>query len=176
MELYTAYSQFLSSEINQRGLIIISHTHMVSGRAVRKRLLNLLCTYTKICKTPKLLIDNFLQPILNTVLGDFVSSVPELREAEAISLVADLTNQLGKEILPCMEIILGPFLDSVLTMLVQDFTTFPEHRSSFFELLKAVTAHCFEALLQLPLQRLKIAIDTVLWASKHHTTSHTELG
>jgi exportin-1 len=176
MQLYTAYSQLISSQISQRGVIIISHTHIVSARAVKKRILNLLCTYAKVCKNPKFLIDNFMTSILNIILTDFVNSIPELREAEVINLFADLTNSLNKGILPYMEIILGPFLDSVLTMLVQDFTTFPEHRSSFFEFLKAVTAHCFEALLQLPLERFKIAIDTVLWASKHQSTSHAELG
>jgi exportin-1 len=64
----------------------------------------------------------------------------------------------------------------VLAMLVQDLTTFPEHRSGFFEMLKSTTLHCFEALLRLPLERFKIAIDTVLWASKHKTTGHSELG
>ena len=176
IQLYNTYSQFISSQIAQRGVIIISHTHIVSARAVKKRILNLLSTYTKGCKNPRLMIDNFLPTILNVVLSEFVGSAQELRESEVIALVADLTNQLGKDILPFMEVILGPFLDSVLTMLVTDFTTFPEHRSSFFELLKAVTAHCFQALLQLPLERFKIAIDTVLWASKHHSTSHAELG
>ena len=176
MQLYSTYSQFLSAQVSQRGVQIISHTHMVTGRAVKKRILNLLCTYSKVCKVPQLLIENYLPAILNMIVAEFVGSIPELREAEVISLIADLTNHLGKDILPYMEIILGPFLDSVLNMLVQDFTTFPEHRSSFFELLKAVTAHCFQALLQLPLQRFKLAIDTVLWASKHNSTANAELG
>ena len=132
MQLYSTYSQFLSAQVSQRGVQIISHTHMVTGRAVKKRILNLLCTYSKVCKVPQLLIENYLPAILNMIVAEFVGSIPELREAEVISLIADLTNHLGKDILPYMEIILGPFLDSVLNMLVQDFTTFPEHRSSFF--------------------------------------------
>lgn len=176
MQVYTTYSQYITSQIATNSSVILNHAYIVNARAVKKRILNLLCTYTKACKMGQIVIENYLQVILNVVLGDFVNSSIELREAEAITLTADLTNQLEKGILPYMEIILGPFLDSVLNMLVQDFTTFPEHRHSFFEMLKAVTAHCFQALLQMPLERFKIAIDTVLWASKHNSTSHAELG
>jgi exportin-1 len=176
MQLYLTYSDFLTSQIASRGLIIISNSFIISARAVRKRILNLLSSYSKVCKMPQIYLESYVENILNVVLAEFVKSPCELRESEVISLVADLTNSLGKLILPCMEIILGPFLDSVLAMLVQDLTTYPEHRSSFFEMMKSATAHCFEALLRLPLERFKIAIDTVLWASKHKTTGHSELG
>ena len=176
MQIYLSYSEFITSQISTRGSIIISNTHIISARAVKKRILNLLSTYSKACKMPQLIFEQYLQSILNVILAEFVKSPIELREAETITLVADLTNSLGKQILPCMDIVLGPFLDSVLGMLVQDLTTFPEHRSAFFEMLKSATAHCFEALLRLPLERFKIAIDTVLWASKHKTTGNSELG
>lgn len=176
MQIYLSFSEFVTSQIATRGSVIISNTHIISARAVKKRILNLLSTYCKVCKMPQIILEQYLQSILNVVLAEFVKSPVELREAESITLVADLTNSLGKLILPCMELILGPFLDSVLSMLVQDLTTFPEHRSAFFEMLKSATAHCFEALLRLPLERFKIAIDTVLWASKHKTTGNAELG
>lgn len=176
LQLYLTYSDFITSQVTSRGLIIISNSFIISARAVRKRILNLLSSYSKVCKVPQLYLESYVENILNFILAEFVKSPNELRESEVISLVADMTNSLGKLILPCMEIILGPFLDSVLAMLVQDLTTFPEHRSAFFEMLKSATLHCFEALLRLPLERFKIAIDTVLWASKHKTTGHSELG
>mmetsp|Transcript_16544 Transcript_16544/g.16480 ORF Transcript_16544/g.16480 Transcript_16544/m.16480 type:complete len:894 (-) Transcript_16544:18-2699(-) len=176
IQLYTTTVQFLNSEVAAKGPIVVGHTHIVSARALCKRILNLISTYIKICQTPQLLIEHFIQPIFEIVVRDFVNSPIELRDAEVITLVADIINKLGREATGYMQVVLGVFLDSVLNMLVSDYTNYPEQRSSFFELLKAVASQCFESLLQLPIERFKVAIDTILWASKHQSTQHAELG
>jgi len=175
-QLYEHYSQYISAEVGSRGPVCLSHSQLINARAVRKRILGLLSTYTKVCESPALLTESFVPSIVDKVLGEFVNSPAECRECEAISLMADLTNKVGTGMLPYMNAVLGPFLDTVLNMLVQDFHSYPEHRSAFFELIKAVTEHCFDALLQLPIERFKVAVDAVIWASKHHSMPHAEAG
>lgn len=176
LQLYTTCNQYLISEITAKGPMAISHTHIVSARALCKRILNLISSYVKVCQIPQLLTEHFVPLIFDVIVRDFINSPIELREAEVITLVADIINKLGRDVNSYMSVILGAFLDSVLNMLVQDYTTYPEQRSSFFELLKAVTSQCFESLLQLPIERFKVAIDTILWASKHQSTQHAESG
>lgn len=176
IQLYTAYSQILQNEIQVRGKEFINNAQVKSARAIRKDVLNLLQTYTKVCQMNSILTEHFIPSIIQVIIQDFVNSIPELREAEVISLVNTLIDKLGNEIMPNIPVILGPFIDSVLEMLVQDYTTFPEHRSLFFEFMKILTSRCFEGLMQLPIERFKIAVDTMIWACKHQHPSQAEIG
>jgi len=54
-----------------------------------------------------------------------------------------------------------------LAMISQDFTEWPEHRSGFFQLLKAIDRHCFPALINLPPAQFKMLMDSVVWGIKH---------
>ncbi len=57
--------------------------------------------------------------------------------------------------------------ECTLEMINKDFSEYPEHRVEFFRLLKAINAHCFQALLRLDGRQFKFVIDSCMWASKH---------
>ena len=63
-----------------------------------------------------------------------------------------------------------------LEMITRNFEDYPEHRPKFFELLRAITAHCFRALLGLSPQNLKLVIDSVVWAFRHTERNVAEMG
>lgn len=52
----------------------------------------------------------------------------------------------------------------VLVVVAADF---PEHRMSFFKLLRAINASAFPALLRFNGAQFQLVMDSVLWAMKH---------
>ena len=176
MQLYAAYSQFLASELNSRGKVIVSHAYFKSARAVRREILSLLQTYVSVCQVPSILVEHFVPNITQVVIRDFISSAEEIREAEVISLTTECTSKLKDQLMTYGEMLLGPFMDTILSMIARDFHTYPEHRSNFFDYVKALSLHCFQALLQLPVERFRIMLDSILWAARHHHPGMAETG
>lgn len=84
--------------------------------------------------------------------------------------------------------------ECTLEMLNKDLEEFPEHRLHFFRMLQSFTQHCFPgefsrggynilslfslylALLQIPAERFKLYIDSVIWAFKHTMRNVAEIG
>ena len=83
--------------------------------------------------------------------------------------------------------------ECTLEMLNKDLEEFPEHRLHFFRMLQSFTQHCFSgkflelatinslfsfylALLQIPAERFKLFIDSVIWAFKHTMRNVAEIG
>ena len=93
-----------------------------------------------------------------------------------ISLVTECTAKLQHQLMSYAELLLGGFMDAILSMIARDFHTYPEHRANFFAYVKALSLHCFQALLQLPVERFKIMIDSILWAARHHHPGMAEVG
>ena len=61
-------------------------------------------------------------------------------------------------------------------MITRNFEDYPEHRPKFFELLRAITNHCFRAMLSLSPDNLKLVIDSVVWAFRHTERNVAEMG
>jgi hypothetical protein len=84
-------------------------------------------------------------------------------------------------------------------MINKDFAEYPEHRVSFFKLLRAINLSCFEganpvhlenslislthilsfllsALLTLPPPQFKTFMDSIIWAIKHTMRDITDIG
>mmetsp|Transcript_14156 Transcript_14156/g.26635 ORF Transcript_14156/g.26635 Transcript_14156/m.26635 type:complete len:1075 (+) Transcript_14156:1490-4714(+) len=175
-ELYNLSSAFVGNQLLQHGPNAVHNSIVIAARSIRKEIINLLRTYVKVCGSNEILTHNFLPSTFEVIISGFVNGPAELREAEVIGLVTEYVLKLKSEMMVQLVTLLGSFMDSILEMIVKDFHTYPEHRTQFFEFLKAVTAHCFESLLQLPQERLKIALDSVLWAAKHHNPAHAEAG
>lgn len=175
-EIYNLSSIFVSNQFMQVGINAVHSSIVIAARSIRKEIINLLRTYVRVCGNNEILTQHFLPSTFEVIISSFVNSPAELREAEVIGLVTEYVLKLKSEMMVQLMTLLGPFMDSILEMIVKDFHTYPEHRTQFFEFLKAVTAHSFESLLQLPQERLKIALDSVLWAAKHHHSAHAEAG
>jgi len=66
--------------------------------------------------------------------------------------------------------------ECTLDMIKGDFQSYPDHRVKFYELLKAINSNCFEALFRLPEARLKLYVDSLIWALKHEQPQVAEMG
>jgi len=56
---------------------------------------------------------------------------------------------------------------ATLSMIMGNFTDFPEHRLHFFKLLRSINTHAFRALLTLNAQQFQLVIDSIVYAFKH---------
>ncbi|KAG6502921.1 hypothetical protein ZIOFF_035210 [Zingiber officinale] len=63
-----------------------------------------------------------------------------------------------------------------LEMITKNFEDYPEHRLKFFSLLCAIGTHCFQALIQLSSQQLKLVMDSIIWAFRHTERNIAETG
>jgi exportin-1 len=61
-------------------------------------------------------------------------------------------------------------------MINKDMEAFPEHRTNFFQLLKAINTHCFTVLIGLPDEVLGLVIQAIVWAIKHTMRNVAENG
>jgi len=61
-------------------------------------------------------------------------------------------------------------------MITANFEDFPEHRICFFEFIRAVNTHCFQALFNIPAEHQKLVVDSVVWAMKHTERNISDTG
>ena len=74
-----------------------------------------------------------------------------------------IQNMMEDQILNIMDSV----FECTLDMINKDFSEYPEHRVSFFQLLRTINLRCFPALLKLDGRQFKFVIDSCMWASKH---------
>merc|ERR1719329_1781163 len=122
------------------------------------------------------LVNRFIPPLLEPVLEDYKSSLPQARDAEVLDLLATLASKLSSTIGAEVERIFGMVFESTLDMIKGDFQSYPDHRTKFYDLLKAVNSHCFQALFTLPEQQLRLYVDSLIWAAKHEQPQVADSG
>lgn len=75
--------------------------------------------------------------------------------------------KLKSNILGDVPRIMESIFECTLQMITVNFEDFPEHRIRFFEFIRAVDSHCFQALFNIPPGHQKLVVDSVVWAIKH---------
>ncbi|KDN42106.1 hypothetical protein RSAG8_06964, partial [Rhizoctonia solani AG-8 WAC10335] len=136
-------------------------------RTIKKEILKLMETYVKKAEDLDTLYANFIPPLLEAVLGDYNMNVPHARDAEVLNVMATITSRLQGLLTPQVPAILDAVFECTLEMISKDFAEYPEHRSGFFKLLRAIDMYCFPALLSLPAIQFKLLFDSIIWAIKH---------
>merc|ERR1719375_390004 len=122
------------------------------------------------------LAQRFIPPLLEPVLEDYRSNLPQARDAEVLDLLATLASRLSESISQEIARIFEMVFECTLDMIKGDFQSYPDHRVKFYELLKAINSNCFEALFYLPEARLKLYVDSLIWALKHEQPQIAEMG
>jgi exportin-1 len=61
-------------------------------------------------------------------------------------------------------------------MIIIDMESFPDHRTAFFEFIKAIGESFVSCIAQIPMERLKVILDAIIWAGKHRHPGMSELG
>lgn len=79
-----------------------------------------------------------------------------------------ITNEVPK--------IFDAVFECTLDMINKNFEDYPQHRTSFYEMLQAVIVHCFKAFLNIPPAQFKLVFDSIVWAFKHTMRNVADLG
>jgi len=186
LKIYKVCSDFITQAISNSGLQVTNHSHVKLMRNVKRASLRLVQTFVDQAATdqsvieagvtPVQLVQRFIPPLLEPVLEDYRSSPPQARDAEVLDLLATLATRLSESISGEIGKIFEMVFECTLDMIKGDFQSYPDHRTKFYELLKAINGHCFESLFSLPPERLKLYVDSLIWAVKHEQPQVADSG
>ncbi|OXA39146.1 Exportin-1 [Folsomia candida] len=178
LDVYKVTSDNITSAIAATYGESVTKQPLIKGmRVVKKESLKLISTWIRRSENPELLLDHLIPALLNAVLLDYqVCSVPAAREPEVLTTMAAIVNKLEAAITPQVPKIFDAVFQCTLGMITKDFQEFPDHRVGFFEMVQAVTTHCFSAYLTIPPSQFKLVLDSIIWAVKHTMRTVSGIG
>ncbi|GMI39796.1 hypothetical protein TeGR_g11582, partial [Tetraparma gracilis] len=180
LTVYKVYSQKISEAVATQGALATRHDIVRKMRTVKKEVLKLLSVFIEKSgepdSPPAQVAQGFLPPVLDPILLDYKTGVPQARDAEVLGLFTVVIDKLKGEVLEEVPRILDSTFMVTLEMITQNFEDHPEHRVKFFSLLGAVNKHCFSALFKLPADHQRYVVDSIVWSMKHTGRDISELG
>ncbi|XP_071961945.1 exportin-1-like [Antedon mediterranea] len=176
LNVYKCMSENISAAITQNGESVTKVPLIRAMRTVKKETLKLISGWVSRSNDPKMVIENFIPPLLEAVLSDYKRNVPAGREPEVLSTMATIVNKLENHITNQIPKIFDHVFECTVEMINKDFEEYPEHRTNFFLLLQAVSNHCFAALIQIPAAQFKLILDSIVWAMKHTMRNVADTG
>ncbi|KAJ3021940.1 Karyopherin transporter [Thoreauomyces humboldtii] len=176
LSLYTAVGEMIASAVATQGLIA-TRTPKVRGlRTVKKDILRLIETYINKAEEQRLVTENLIVPLLETVLADYARNVEPAKDAFVLSALANVVTKLQSQMDDKIPLILDAVFEGTLNMINKNFEEYPEHRVGFFTLLQAINKECFAALLRLPELQFRMFLDSIVWAFKHTMRDISDIG
>lgn len=176
LRLYQAYSEGVCRAIAEGGPHAARSANVRHLRGVKKAVLRLVETFVERCEDERLLAERVVPALLDPVLGDYARSLPDARDAEALSCFTAVVNRLAGAVAPHVPRILEAVFEPTLAMITRNFEDYPEHRLRFFALLASITNHCFPSLLSMSAPQLKLLMDSIVWAFRHTERNVAETG
>uniref|UniRef100_A0A0E0KLT2 Importin N-terminal domain-containing protein n=1 Tax=Oryza punctata TaxID=4537 RepID=A0A0E0KLT2_ORYPU len=176
LTVYRMYSELVSSTIAEGGPFASRTSFVKLLRSVKRETLKLIETFVDKAEDLPHIGKQFVPPMMDPILGDYARNVPDARESEVLSLFATIINKYKGEMLEDVPRIFEAVFQCTLEMITKNFEDYPEHRLKFFSLLRAIGTHCFQALIQLSSQQLKLVIDSINWAFRHTERNIAETG
>mmetsp|Transcript_84517 Transcript_84517/g.196513 ORF Transcript_84517/g.196513 Transcript_84517/m.196513 type:complete len:1110 (+) Transcript_84517:232-3561(+) len=186
LKIYKVCSDFISHSTAQQGTQVIRYAHVRLMRNVKRDTLRLVQTFVDMAATEQgaaevgltvqQLAQRFIPPLLEPVLEDYRSNLPQARDAEVLDLLATLAARLSESISQEVTKIFHMVFECTCDMIKGDFQSYPDHRAKFYDLLKAINSHCFQALFFLSEGQLKLYVDSLIWAVKHEQPQVADSG
>jgi exportin-1 len=125
---------------------------------------------------PQAVAQGFIPPVLDPILGDYQRNIPNARDPEVLVLFTTVVEKLKSHVLSEVPKIMAAVFECTLQMITVNFEDFPEHRIRFFEFIRAINTHCFQALFNIPSEHQKLVVDSVVWAMKHTERNISDTG
>jgi exportin-1 len=186
LKIYKVCSDFISHSTAQQGVQVMVYSHVRLMRNVKRDTLRLVQTFidtaateqsaAEVRLTVQQLAQRFIPPLLEPVLADYRSNLPQARDAEVLDRLATLATWLSDSISQEVTKIFEMVFECTCDMIKGDFHSYPDHRTKFYELLKAINSHCFQALFFLQEVQLKLYVDSLIWAFKHEQPQVADSG
>ncbi|XP_024969324.1 protein EXPORTIN 1A isoform X2 [Cynara cardunculus var. scolymus] len=176
LNVYKMYSELISSGIAEGGPYASRSSYVKLLRSVKKETLKLIETFLDKAEDQPQIGKQFVPPMMDPVLGDYARNLPDARESEVLSLFATIINKYKIAMIDDVPRIFEAIFQCTLEMITKNFEDYPEHRLKFFSLLRAIATHCFQALILLSPEQLKLVMDSVMWAFRHTERNIAETG
>jgi len=176
LNVYRMYSELVSQSIAASGKSAALTSGVKLLRTVKKDVLRLIETFVDKAEDVQNIAKSFVPAMLDPILGDYSRNVPDARDSEVLSLFATIVNKLQASMLDEIPGLFEAVFECTLQMITKNFEDYPDHRLKFFNLLLAITNHCFQALLQLTPQQTKLVMDSIIWAIRHTERNVAETG
>ncbi|EPX75247.1 nuclear export receptor Crm1 [Schizosaccharomyces octosporus yFS286] len=174
--LYKVVSGLISEVVAVQGNIATKTPHVRGLRTIKKEVLKLVDAYISHAEELDLVSHTLIAPLFEAVLLDYFNNVPDARDAEVLNLITTIVNQLSELLTDKIPLVLDAVFGCTLEMISKDFSEYPEHRASFFQLLRAINLNCFPALLNIPAPQFKLVINSIVWSFKHVSRDIQETG
>ncbi|KAL7003798.1 Exportin-1 [Sarracenia purpurea var. burkii] len=176
LNVYRMYSELISANIAGGGPFASKTSYVKLLRSVKRETLKLVETFLDKAEDQPQIGKQFVQPMMDPVLGDYSRNLPDARESEVLSLFATIINKYKGAMIEDVPRIFEAVFQCTLEMITKNFEDYPEHRLKFFSLLRAIATHCFPALVRLLSQQLKLVMDSIIWAFRHTERNIAETG
>lgn len=171
LNVYKVYSERISHTIAEKGPGATQLSLVRTMRSAKKEVLRLLIVFIERSgppeADPQAVAQGFIPPVLDPILGDYQRNIPTSRDPEVLTLFTTVVEKLKCNILGDVPRIMESIFECTLQMITVNFEDFPEHRIRFFEFIRAIDSHCFQALFNIPPGHQKLVVDSVVWAIKH---------
>lgn len=174
----TAIYNFYSNTCKQEYItnkVCINFYNFKKMRAVKRDVLRMFTIFIEHTTDKQGVATKYL-PSLFDILKGYGQEPEQLREAETLLLFSKVIEVFGPLITEYIPNILECIFGSTLSLISNDFSSYPDHRVNFFIFLKAVVETCFMALLSVPKEQLETVINCMIWSIKHELTSIYEVG
>lgn len=178
LKIYKVCSDFISHSTAQQGVQVMNFSNVRLLRNVKRDTLRLVRSFLDAADADSAaeIAQRFVPPLLEPVLADYRSNIPQARDAEVLDLLAVLATRISASISQEVGRIFEMVLECTCDMIKGDFQSYPDHRVKLYDLLKAINAHCFQALFYLPEAQVKLYVDSLIWAMKHEQPQVADSG
>lgn len=176
LSVYRMYSELISANIAEGGPYASRTSFVKLLRSVKRETLKLIETFLDKAEDQPQIGKQFVPPMMDPVLGDYARNLPDARESEVLSLFATIINKYKGAMIEDIPRIFEAAFQCTLEMITKNFEDYPEHRLKFFSLLRAIATHCFQALILLSSEQLKLVMDSIIWAFRHTERNIAETG
>jgi exportin-1 len=132
LQVYKMYSSFVSLRIQEGGVIQTKIALIKSMRSVKKETLNLIRTFISQSQEMdrEVILNNFIPALLDPVLSDYQSGVPDARDSEVLLLLSEIIAKLGTALIErgYVQRIFESVFQVTLDMITKNFEDYPDHR------------------------------------------------
>lgn len=167
LSLYSTVSKMISGAVETQGAIATKTPRVRGLRTIKKEILKLIEAYVSKADDLQHICNDMVQPLMQAVLQDYRSNVPDAREAEVLHCMTTLVNRVGRLAPDMVLAVLENVFESTLDMINKTMNDYPEHRVEFYKLLRTINLNSFSALLKLPPAVFEQTVNACLWAAKH---------
>merc|ERR1711918_243580 len=104
------------------------------------------------------------------------TSQDDLRDYEVLICSTTLINKLGDAFQPFVRTVLGYTFEVTHRMITQNMEDYPEHRLALFRLMHAITVSCFNILLEMSKEQMRMIIGSFSCAIRHKERNVAKIG